>query len=124
MNSLRLLLLYNSSPFNIISKQVHIFKRILIPIPLHPVQDRKTQWKSSQSLLKNSKTLVRELGNHKHTGINIIHKAKTLKCIYPSMKLKFENFLKKTEMNLHVIVENRNPKLLHTCSPNWPGPHF
>ena len=25
-------------------------------------------------------------------------------------------------MNLHVILENRNPKVLHTGYPNWPGP--
>ena len=31
-----------------------------------------------------------------------------------------EKFLKKREMNLHVIVEKRNTKMLHTGSPNWP----
>ena len=25
-------------------------------------------------------------------------------------------------MNLHVIIENRNPKMLYTSFPNWPGP--
>ena len=25
-------------------------------------------------------------------------------------------------MNLHIIVENRNPEMLCTGSPNWPGP--
>ena len=38
------------------------------------------------------------------------------------MKTKFENFLKKSEMNLHTMVKNRNPKMLHTGSPNWPRP--
>ena len=41
----------------------------------------KTQWKSFQSLLQNSKTLVLELVKYKDTVINIIHKAKTLKFI-------------------------------------------
>ena len=27
-------------------------------------------------------------------------------------------------MNLHVIVEKRNPKLLYTSFPNWPGSSF
>ena len=58
-----------------------VFKKVLIPIPLYSVQDHKTKWKTSQSLLQNSKTLVLELGKYKHTVINIIHKAKTLKFI-------------------------------------------
>ena len=34
----------------------------------------------------------------------------------------FENFLRKTVMILHVTVENRNPKMLYSCFPNWFGP--
>ena len=62
--------------------------------------------------------LVFELCNHKNTRLNIIHKAKILKFLWPSLKPNFEKFLKKTEMNPHVIIKNRNQKMLHTGSPN------
>ena len=75
------------------------------------------------TLKKKSKTLVLELCKHKHTVISIIYKAKTLNLFSLLLKQpKFEKFLKKREMNLHVIVEKRNTKMLHTGSPNWPGP--
>ena len=35
------------------------------------------------------------------------------------LKDTFEKFLKKTEMSLHVIVENRNTKMPHTGFPQW-----
>ena len=73
MNSLQLLLSSNSSCINITAKYAHFSTTVPIPIPLHPVQDHKTQWKSLQSLLQNSEALVLELGKYKHTVINIIH---------------------------------------------------
>ena len=38
------------------------------------------------------------------------------------LKGTFEKFLKKTEISLHVITENRNLKMLHTGFPKWPRP--
>ena len=38
------------------------------------------------------------------------------------LKDTFEKFLKKTEISLHVIAENRNLKMLHTGFPKWPRP--
>ena len=63
-------------------------------------------------------------GKHKHTVINVTDIVGHWSSLGLLLKgITFEKFLKETEADLHVTLENRKPKMLHNSSPNSPSRH-